>query len=137
MLHADYTSRLEEAPVRIELTNSRFAVCRLTTWPRRRDDKLSGSKAPEQSGNVDAQRQTRAEDYSQHHQNEHRRADTAAAASCLRARCGSQMSFQQRHVLGVGLPGRVEYIAQRWNGADECSISDADDTAQRVSVHYI
>ena len=26
----------KEAPVRIELTNSRFAVCRLTTWPRRR-----------------------------------------------------------------------------------------------------
>jgi hypothetical protein len=29
-------SLLKEAPVRIELTNSRFAVCRLTTWPRRR-----------------------------------------------------------------------------------------------------
>lgn len=26
-----------EAPVGIEPTNSRFAVCRLTTWPRRRD----------------------------------------------------------------------------------------------------
>jgi hypothetical protein len=25
-----------EAPVGIEPTNSRFAVCRLTTWPRRR-----------------------------------------------------------------------------------------------------
>ena len=32
-----------EAPVRIELTNSRFAVCRLTTWPRRRANKVIGS----------------------------------------------------------------------------------------------
>jgi hypothetical protein len=39
----------EEAPVRIELTNSRFAVCRLTTWPRRRATKLSGPEPPEQS----------------------------------------------------------------------------------------
>ena len=67
MLPDPYSSRLREAPVRIELTNSRFAVCRLTTWPRRRNDKLSGSEAPEQSRNVDAQRQTRAEDYHQHH----------------------------------------------------------------------
>ena len=37
---------LEEAPVRIELTNSRFAVCRLTTWPRRRTNKAIGSRAP-------------------------------------------------------------------------------------------
>jgi hypothetical protein len=29
-----------EAPVGIEPTNSRFAVCRLTTWPRRRAPKI-------------------------------------------------------------------------------------------------
>ena len=29
-----------EAPVGIEPTNSRFAVCRLTTWPRRRTPKV-------------------------------------------------------------------------------------------------
>src|SRR5947207_15978244 len=37
---------IEEAPVRIELTNSRFAVCRLTTWPRRRANKVIGSSVP-------------------------------------------------------------------------------------------
>jgi hypothetical protein len=45
----------KEAPVRIELTNSRFAVCRLTTWPRRRATKLSGAEPPEQSGHEDAE----------------------------------------------------------------------------------
>ena len=34
--------RVREAPVGIEPTNSRFAVCRLTTWPRRRAPKLTG-----------------------------------------------------------------------------------------------
>src|ERR1700737_4500720 len=47
-----------EAPVRIELTNSRFAVCRLTTWPRRRATKLSVPEPPEQSGREDAERQS-------------------------------------------------------------------------------
>lgn len=51
-----------EAPVRIELTNSRFAVCRLTTWPRRRKTKLSGREAPEQSRRPDAERQSRTHD---------------------------------------------------------------------------
>ncbi|MDB4899792.1 MAG: glycosyl hydrolase, repeat, partial [Gemmatimonadetes bacterium] len=32
---------IREAPVGIEPTNSRFAVCRLTTWPRRRAPKLT------------------------------------------------------------------------------------------------
>ena len=45
-----------EAPVRIELTNSRFAVCRLTTWPRRRATKLSGLEPPEQSRDEYAER---------------------------------------------------------------------------------
>ncbi len=47
----------EEAPVRIELTNSRFAVCRLTTWPRRRDDKVIGFRGSRAIG----QRQCRAQ----------------------------------------------------------------------------
>ena len=34
-----------EAPVGIEPTNSRFAVCRLTTWPRRRAFKLFPDKS--------------------------------------------------------------------------------------------
>ena len=48
--------RKQEAPVRIELTNSRFAVCRLTTWPRRRATKLSGLEPPEQSRHEDTER---------------------------------------------------------------------------------
>src|SRR5512141_3196014 len=35
-LIANANSYQLEAPVGIEPTNSRFAVCRLTTWPRRR-----------------------------------------------------------------------------------------------------
>ena len=53
---------LREAPVRIELTNSRFAVCRLTTWPRRRAPKLSGPQPPEQTRRKDTERQAGAED---------------------------------------------------------------------------
>src|ERR1700682_1797429 len=53
----------KEAPVRIELTNSRFAVCRLTTWPRRRATKLSGPEPPEQSRHEDAERQSGSEDH--------------------------------------------------------------------------
>lgn len=41
--------RLKEAPVGIEPTNSRFAVCRLTTWPRRRERKLSPPPCPVQA----------------------------------------------------------------------------------------
>jgi hypothetical protein len=57
---------LEEAPVRIELTNSRFAVCRLTTWPRRRATKLSGPEAPEQSDREDAEHHSGDEYQSKH-----------------------------------------------------------------------
>src|SRR3954447_20079127 len=35
------TPLTKEAPVGIEPTNSRFAVCRLTTWPRRRTPNLT------------------------------------------------------------------------------------------------
>src|SRR6476646_5266761 len=55
-----------EAPVRIELTNSRFAVCRLTTWPRRRPTKLSGSESPQQSGRKDAERQSGSNNQHEH-----------------------------------------------------------------------
>ncbi len=55
-----------EAPVRIELTNSRFAVCRLTTWPRRRATKLSGAEPPEQSARKDAERYSRTYDQHEH-----------------------------------------------------------------------
>src|SRR4029078_3110826 len=39
---ADSWSLHREAPVGIEPTSSRFAVCRLTTWPRRRDPQVIG-----------------------------------------------------------------------------------------------
>ncbi len=39
----------KEAPVGIEPTNSRFAVCRLTTWPRRRDTQVIGGSQPVQA----------------------------------------------------------------------------------------
>ena len=51
-----------EAPVRIELTNSRFAVCRLTTWPRRRAPKLSGSHVPDQSRDENPKQQADSQD---------------------------------------------------------------------------
>jgi hypothetical protein len=69
-------SLLQEAPVRIELTNSRFAVCRLTTWPRRRGSNLSGRESPEQSRHEDTERQSRPQNQHEHdhrdrHQPEH------------------------------------------------------------------
>src|SRR3982750_1919339 len=55
-----------EAPVRIELTNSRFAVCRLATWPRRRGSKLAGREPPEQAGHEDTKREAGGQNQDQH-----------------------------------------------------------------------
>ena len=45
-------SSYPEAPVGIEPTNSRFAVCRLTTWPRRRTPKLTAPHPHPQPANT-------------------------------------------------------------------------------------
>ena len=51
---------LTEAPVGIEPTNSRFAVCRLTTWPRRRARKLTVRHPfPQPAGHAAAARPAR------------------------------------------------------------------------------
>src|SRR5215216_6490377 len=105
-----------EAPVRIELTNSRFAVCRLTTWPRRRAGKLSGSEVPEQSGYQDPERQSCAKDHNEDDQREDHSTNRTWPLSSDRPPL-REMTLEQRHVLRVCFPGRIKNITKRWNSA--------------------
>src|SRR5450830_260699 len=107
-----------EAPVRIELTNSRFAVCRLTTWPRRRVTKLSGPEPPEQSGREDAERQSGSEYQHEHNHRENDRSDHAPLLTIART-ARNEMTLQQRRVLHVRFPCCIEHVADGRNGTDQ------------------
>src|SRR5712675_3171386 len=101
---------MREAPVRIELTNSRFAVCRLTTWPRRRATKLSGPEPPEQSGSEDPERQSSTENKNQYDDRDRHKAEYVVSLA-RRTTSGDYVTLEQRHIHHVRLPSRVEEIA--------------------------
>src|SRR3954469_6430173 len=114
-----------EAPVRIELTNSRFAVCRLTTWPRRRTRKLSGSQSPEQSCREYPERQTRTH---YHDQRQQRRGYCCRNAAPFARRCSPrQVTIEQCDVFCIRLPRRVEHIAECGHRPDESVDADVDE----------
>src|SRR3982751_2163560 len=116
--------RVREAPVRIELTNSRFAVCRLTTWPRRRTRKLSGSQSPEQSCREYPERETGADD---HDQRKERRSDRTRNATPIgRRRSTREVTLEQCDVFCIRLPRRVEQVADCGDRADQCVDADVD-----------
>src|SRR3954466_2756180 len=117
--------RVREAPVRIELTNSRFAVCRLTTWPRRRTRKLSGSQSPEQSCREYPERQTRTH---YHDQRQQRRGHCSRNAAPFPRRCSPrQMTIEQCNVFCIRLPRRVEHITECGHRPDESVDADVDE----------